>query len=213
MYNNNAITNSSGIYQIVNNISQKRYIGYATNLRTRWNGHLYDLIHNEHANDYLQNAWTKYGKENFIFSILQECKKEDLCLYEDYWVKVLKTTDREFGYNLKDTDPNGKPGCSEETKAKLRISNKNARPSALCLSRRLEVKTSEEGKKRILDSRKNIDYTKLHREKRGKKIIDSSTGIIYGSLSEVCELLKVTKGSLSRVLLGKRKNNTTYNYI
>lgn len=203
----------SGIYQIVNNITQRRYIGYASSIRQRLKGHVFDLSNNKHANDYLQKSWNKYGAINFTLSVLQECSKDELCLLEDYWVKVLKTTDREFGYNLKDTDPNGKPGCAEETKAKLRISNKGKRPSDFCLSRRLEVKTSEEGKKRILDSRKDIDFTKLHRKKRGKQILDSSTGIIYSSLAELCEIIKVTKGSMSRKLLGKRNNKTTYNYI
>ena len=62
-------------------------------------------------------------------------------------------------------------------------------------------------------SREGIDYTKLHREKRGKKVIDQSTGIIYGSLAEVCELLGITKGSFSRIVLRKRKNKTTFKYL
>jgi hypothetical protein len=49
--------------------------------------------------------------------------------------------------------------------------------------------------------------------KRGKKVIDQSTGIIYSSLAEVCELLGITKGSFSRILLGKRRNKTTFKYL
>jgi hypothetical protein len=40
-----------------------------------------------------------------------------------------------------------------------------------------------------------------------------ATGSIYSSLAEVCELLNITKGALSRKLLGKRMNNTTFKYI
>jgi lipopolysaccharide/colanic/teichoic acid biosynthesis glycosyltransferase len=45
------------------------------------------------------------------------------------------------------------------------------------------------------------------------KITNTATGIIYSSLAEVCDLLNITKGSMSRKLLGKRINKTTFKYI
>lgn len=203
----------SGIYQIINKVSEKRYVGYASNIRQRIKGHYSDLGLSKHPNNYLQKSWCKYGPNNFKFSVLQECSKNEMCLLEDYWVKILKTCNREFGYNLKDTDPDGKPGLAPETIEKMRLANKGKRPSDFCLQRRKEVQTSKEGKQRIWDSRKHIDYTKLHREKRGRKVIDNTTGKIYGSLAEVCELIGMTKGSLSRILLGKRKNKTNLQYL
>ena len=203
----------SGIYQIVNNTTEKRYVGYASNIRQRLKGHVSDLSLKKHANNYLQKAWDKHGQNDFTFLVIEECCKESLCLKEDYWVKILKTTNEYYGYNIKPTDPEGKAGQSLETIEKLKIANKGKTPSALCLQRRKETQTSKEGKQRIWDSRKHIDYTKLHREKRGRKVIDNTTGKIYGSLAEVCELIGMTKGSLSRILLGKRKNKTNLQYL
>jgi group I intron endonuclease len=203
----------SGIYKITSVTSGKIYIGCASNVRTRINAHLYDLRRKKHNNSCLQKAWTKYGEENFVFEIIEECVISNLHAREHYWVNKLNCLDRSIGYNLKPTDPNGCSIHSEETKEKLRLANKGKKPSILCIQKLKERTLSPEHKEIMRKSRESIDYTKLHREKRGKKVIDQSTGIIYSSLAEVCELLGITKGSFSRILLGKRKNKTTFKYI
>jgi group I intron endonuclease len=202
-----------GIYKIINIVNGKVYVGCASNIRTRVNGHLYNLRRNNHPNNYLQKAWIKYGEESFIFEILDQCSINELHLKEHYWVTKLNCLDRSTGYNLKPTDSNGCSIHSEETKEKLRQANKGKKPSALCIQKLKERTLSPEHKEIMRKSRESIDYTKLHREKRGKKVIDQSTGIIYSSLAEVCELLGITKGSFSRILSGKRKNKTTFKYI
>lgn len=207
------LQSSPGIYKITSTTSGKIYIGCASNIRTRINGHLYDLRRNKHNNNYLQKAWNKYGEENFVFEIIEKCDISSLHFKEHYWVNKLNCLDRSIGYNLKPTDPNGQSVHSEETREKLRIANKGKKPSALCIQKLKERTISAEHKEIMRKSRESIDYTKLHREKRGKKVIDQSTGIIYSSLAEVCELIGVTKGSFSRILLGKRKNNTTFKYL
>jgi group I intron endonuclease len=207
------LQSNPGIYKITSIASGKIYIGCASNVRTRINGHLYDLRRNKHHNSYLQKAWIKYGEENFVFEIVEKCDINDLHAKEHYWVNELNCLDRTIGYNLKPTDPNGNSIHSEETKEKLRIANKGQKPSALCIQKLKERTISPEHKEIMRKSRESIDYTKLHREKRGKKVIDQSTGIIYSSLAEVCELIGVTKGSFSRILLGKRKNKTTFKYL
>lgn len=207
------LQSSPGIYKIISKASGKIYIGCASNVRTRINGHLYDLRKEKHKNIYLQRAWIKYGEKNFIFEIIEECNINDLHAREHYWANELNCFDRSIGYNLKPTDPNGYSIHSEETKEKLRLANKGKKPSELCIQKLKERTISPEHKEIMRKSRKDIDYTKLHREKRGKKVIDQSTGIIYSSLAEICELIGVTKGSFSRILLGKRLNKTTFKYI
>jgi len=207
------LQSNSGIYKITNLISNKLYVGCASNIRTRINGHLYDLRKGVHSNTYLQKAWSKYGERNFVFEIIEKCDKNNLHAREHYWANELNCFDRSIGYNLKPTDPNGCSIHSEETKEKLRQANKGKKPSALCIQKLKERTLSSEHKEIMRKSREGIDYTRLHREKRGKKVIDESTGIIYSSLAEVCELLGITKGSFSRILLGKRKNKTTFKYL
>ena len=207
------IQSTPGIYKITSITSGKIYIGCASNIRTRINGHLYNLRKDKHNNSYLQRAWTKYGEENFIFEMIEKCDISDLHAREHYWVNELNSLNRSTGYNLKPTDPNGCSIHSEATIEKLRQANKGKKPSQACIEALKQRTLSPEHKELLKKSREEIDYTKLHREKRGKKIIDIATGSIYSSLAEVCELLNITKGALSRKLLGKRINNTTFKYI
>jgi hypothetical protein len=119
---------------------------------------------------------------------------------------------RNIGYNIKPTDPNKKSIHSEETRKKLSNANKGKTPSVLCIQKRKEIPMTEEHKEILRKSRKHIDYGKLHREKRGKKIINIITGEIYNSLAELSDLINIPKYELSRRLLGKRINNTQYIY-
>lgn len=76
-----------GIYYIQNQVNKKYYVGQSIDIFYRWGEHTRELNKNEHGNDHLQASWNKYGKENFKFSIIEECKKEELDSRERYWVK------------------------------------------------------------------------------------------------------------------------------
>lgn len=208
---------TSGIYQIVNKFTQKRYVGYASNLRQRLRGHFSDLVLRKHPNDYLQKAFNKYGLHNFNFSVLQECSKNNLCLLEDYWVKVLKTCDREFGYNIQETDPNGVPGQSQETIEKIRAKNKGKQPSELCKQKAMEYKLNnpmtDEHKRQMVDWLSKVNKKEVGRKKTGRRIIDCSTGIVYRSASEVVELHSFNKSTFSKYLSGSRTNKTNFKYL
>jgi len=75
-----------GIYQIRNVINEKIYIGSAINIDRRWNEHVSLLKRTKHHSRHLQSAWNKYGEENFEFSILEECEKEQLVEREQYYI-------------------------------------------------------------------------------------------------------------------------------
>ena len=66
----------SGIYMIRNIINNKVYIGQSSDLKDRLAHHKSSLRHNRHYSSYLQNAWNKYGEENFEFIILEECEEK-----------------------------------------------------------------------------------------------------------------------------------------
>ena len=46
------LQSNSGIYKITSMTSGKIYVGCASNVRTRINGHLYDLRREKHNNNY-----------------------------------------------------------------------------------------------------------------------------------------------------------------
>lgn len=90
-----------GIYKIINKINGKFYIGSTINVKTRWTAHKSKLNRNKHGNDYLQNSWNKYGEENFIFKLIREVEnKNNLIKIEQFYLDMLKPTDRKIGYNV-----------------------------------------------------------------------------------------------------------------
>lgn len=154
----------SAIYMIVNIYNDKYYIGSAVDVRNRITYHLSRLNRNLHHNQHLQGAWNLYGKDAFIYLILEKCSKEQLEFKEQLWMDRLKANDPEQGYNIrKQANSNqghkwseasklnmanlkkGKPR-SEETKEKLRKANlgKTGRKNTL----ETKIKMSEAAKLR-----------------------------------------------------------------
>lgn len=61
----------SGIYQFRNIINNKKYIGSTFDLKDRYKDHIKFLRKNQHHSIKFQRAFNKYGKENFIFEVLE----------------------------------------------------------------------------------------------------------------------------------------------
>ena len=209
------LQSSPGIYKITSIANGKIYVGCASNVRTRINGHLYDLRRKKHKNSYLQKAWTKYGEENFVFEMIEKCNIIDLHSKEHYWANKLNCFDRTTGYNLKPTDPNGCSIHSEETKEKLRQANKGKKPSLICIEAGKIYNASEKCKINLIKARKklkDIDFNIVNAHKR-KSIKNIITGEVYESLAIAANTLNIPKYELSRRILGKRKNNTNLIYL
>lgn len=73
-----------GIYQIINQINNKSYVGQSRNIEKRWSDHKVSNL------DYpLYRAFKKYGIENFSFLILEACEIDELNEKEIYWIKKI----------------------------------------------------------------------------------------------------------------------------
>ncbi len=90
---------SVGVYSILNTITDTRYIGRSTDIEARWRWHRHNIRHRIHTNLHLQNAWYKYGKDAFEFSVLLICERFELREYERA-ILVLYTGSQEL-YNNK----------------------------------------------------------------------------------------------------------------
>lgn len=80
---------NSGIYQIMNKVNNKIYVGSAVDIKQRWNKHKSLLRKKIHANDHLQKAWILYGEDIFQFNVLEKCNKENLIQKEQYYLDLL----------------------------------------------------------------------------------------------------------------------------
>ena len=80
-----------GIYKITNKINGKKYVGQSNNINRRFSEH---CLRSEIPIDI---AIQKYGKENFIFEVLEECSLDELNSKETYWIE--KENAFKDGYN------------------------------------------------------------------------------------------------------------------
>jgi len=111
-----------GIYKIENLINGKVYIGLSQHIYQRWQLHKNDLNGNRHDNQYLQNAWNKYGKDNFKFEIIEKCDISLVEEKEEYYITLYNSCNRKKGYNM---NFGGKLHLhTEEVKQKISKSNK-----------------------------------------------------------------------------------------
>lgn len=102
-----------GIYQIRNKANGKILLGSSKNLNGKSNSYLFQLESGTHMNSALQKDFKEFGKDNFVFEIIDrlEPKNEpgydytdDLKELEKLWLEKLQPYN-ERGYNKKKDSP------------------------------------------------------------------------------------------------------------
>lgn len=120
-----SLSHKSGIYKITNTVNQKIYVGSSINIAKRFNTHKNSLIKNNHHSKTLQRSWNKYGKDNFVFNVIEFVElKENLLIREQYYLDTLNPFDKN-GFNNERIA--GSPlgfKHSKETKKKMSESGK-----------------------------------------------------------------------------------------
>ena len=231
------IPKNSGIYQIRNLINGKVYVGSAVNLRKRMHKHLSSLRHNKHCNIKLQNAYNKYGEDNFVFEIIELVpNKEQLLDREQYFINTLNVVNE--GYNICPVAGNtmgvfhteesiqkmiiAHSNISEETRKRLSEAGKRRRP------------ISEETRKRMSEAHKGKICSFTHREKLSKalkgrckgvyiggarynarKVICIETGIIYEAISVASRETHTDRSSIIKCVkgIGKTAGGFHWKYV
>ena len=92
--------NITGVYIIECIVNGLVYIGSSINIRARWNQHICSLNKGTHGNSHLQNAWNTYGECSFEFSILDLCERTNLQDFEQKYLDLFKSYNRNFGFNI-----------------------------------------------------------------------------------------------------------------
>lgn len=106
---------NTGIYEIVNLVNGKRYIGSARNIGLRWRRHCSRLRAGQHHSRHLQAAWGKYGEDSFECRPILVCKIADLITYEQIAFDAFSP---EYNVNPRAASSLGRR-FTEETKAKI----------------------------------------------------------------------------------------------
>jgi len=151
----------TGVYEIVNIITNERYIGSASRVGksnslsgfyVRFDKHKLLLKNNKHYNIHLQRSYNKYGENNFNFNVLSICPSEYCIKLEQWFLDNLKPE-----YNIrKIADSNKGIKFTAEHKEKLSKSIKNS----------LKNKVDNSYRKRIGETQK---ITKLNKKNPYKR--------------------------------------------
>lgn len=108
-----------GIYSIYSKSQNKYYIGKSIDIHKRFLKHKSDLRLNQHHSKYLQNVYNKYGEDDLVFQVIQECSYEESGDLEKYYIEQFNSF--KDGFNETEGGELGAPGrkFSEETLKKM----------------------------------------------------------------------------------------------
>jgi group I intron endonuclease len=151
----------SGIYRIRNIRNGKLYIGSAVFIEQRWRNHKHALRLNKHHSLHLQASWNVYGENLFVFEIIEfVTDKTKLIEREQFWIDELKSSDKQFGYNVcKIAGSALGRKASEETKTKRSQAMKG---HSVSIETRAKISKGNKGNKNCGSGKRKTVRTKEH---------------------------------------------------
>jgi group I intron endonuclease len=204
------------IYEFVNNINQKVYVGQTIDYSHRIRSHKFNLTQNKNTPFY--NALLKYGWENFSINIIEECEENELNNKEIYWIKK-KNSLYPNGYNL--LEGGSQSRHTDYTKQKISNGRKgikfseshieNLRKSHLGYimpeEQKKKISNSNKGKVISQETKRKLKYNQPHRKEVGRFDIEGNLIIKYESIMDASISLDCSPGNISECCNGKRKMN------
>lgn len=162
-------------------------------------------------NDYFTNAIKKYGWDNFKHEILfSDLTKEEACQKEIELIKLYKSNDKNFGYNLSSGGENPfreiKYVFTEEHRKNLSLSHIGKES---CMKGK---HFSEETKRKMSEARKG-KYVGVESKlsiKINQYDLQSNFIKTWDSLSDIARVLKTNTSNISKCCKGKRKSTCGY---
>lgn len=193
---------NSGIYKITNP-KDRVYIGQTKNLHKR----LLDYLRVDSkikSQIKIYNSIMKYGIENHVFQVLEECAVEILNKRERYWQDFYEVLG-EKGLNCMLQESDEKPRvCSEETRKKISDATKGEKNGFYGKTH------TEESKVKLSNSLKGKSSGGRNRSARLVLCIES--GVFFDTIKEASEARMMDVNVLASMLRGDRENKTNLIY-
>lgn len=194
------------VYKIVNTQTNDVYVGSTKRgLVWRTRKHLRELDRKIHHNRHLQNAYNKYGKDSFVFSVLELVEDSELLTEcEQKWINKLNPT-----YNVM-RDIKSHIGCkrSEETKAKISESLKN-RP--LSDAHKNSIRKTMLGSKHTEDRKRKIG--EAHKIPIVQLDMKNTPVAEWPSIKDAAIALGFNKAKISNCVCGRKKSYKGFIWI
>jgi group I intron endonuclease len=210
-----------GIYKITSP-SGKVYVGQSIDVEKRIKK--YKCIYNSRKQIGIYNSLKKYGYENHVFEVLEECDINILNERERYWQDYYNVLKK--GLNSKLTTTKSKSGrLSKETINKM---SKSLKGRVITKEWRENLSKAGKGRK---PSKKSIDRLIQYNKKRiksedekfkiaynnptSKIILDINTGVFYYSIADLARNINVNPSTLFDKLTQRKnyKNKSQYKIV
>jgi group I intron endonuclease len=169
----------SGIYRFVCVPTGKCYVGGSGRMKIRKGEHLASLRGNRHHSRRFQNAWNKWGEQEFAYEILEECDPTALMEREQHWIDTFKSFDKSMGFNIAPiTGTVLGIKRSEETKERMRVSRRNRIEKPFSEAHRVNLSKSLMGNQRTKGHKLTEEHrAKLSAASKGKPRPDVSAAL------------------------------------
>lgn len=222
-------TKLPGIYKIENLVNGAVYIGSAVNLSERHRLHRLTLHSGTNHNKHLQNAWNKYGENNFMFSIIEIVHHpHNLIQQEQLWMNYYDVMN--VGYNLCPF-AESQLGFKHSEEAKKRMSDAKKGDKhfnygkSLSTETRTKISAARRNNPQLLRKlsegwmgKNNPNYGKDFSEETRRKMslakslcweITDPKGQVYiiRNLSQFCKERGLSKGNMWLVAQGRRHHH------
>lgn len=203
-----------GIYKLTSP-SGKVYIGQSIDIYKRFSNHkaAFNIwLKNKKSSNYLYSAFQKYGVDSFIHEIIEECRKEETDIKEQYWLDFYKSYENDKGYNILQFARSTKGKIiNENTRKKMSESQKGKKLSEETINK---LKLVSKGIKRIEEVKNKISLSK--RLKMSYKINQfDKNGLLvktWDSLREIQEVLGYNVSNIHNCLTNKSKYSHGYKW-
>jgi group I intron endonuclease len=223
----------TGIYKFTNP-ENKVYIGASKDVFKRISHY---KKHKRKLDTLWYNSLNKYGYNNHIFEVIEECSVDDLNERERYWQDFYNVL--EGGLNMVLTGTKDKKEVrSKEMRSKISISNKGKvmseearkkisiahKGKVVSEETRLRLKSiqrkkgwnhSQEAKDKMSQKTKGIARPNWSRGNSfsAKKVIDINTGEIFSCIIDAANYIGISSSCLSNRLKGRTPNETSLRYF
>ena len=194
-----------GIYRIKNLIDNKVYIGQSKNVQSRLDGHKSCLKNNRHINTHLQNAYNKYGEENFKFEIIEECQEAKLTEREQYWIDYYGGINSNNNYNFKEASSPGKfSELSRQKMSKSKLGTKREKWVCEKLSKSFKGRPGYwKGKHRSNETKEKLRQLHSGKKQTPEHIKNATEARIKNGIYEKQKTDRIRASKISKALIGK----------
>lgn len=190
-------------------------MGSSFDIAKRIKNHFSRLKTKNHINPHLQASYDKYGKDNFIWEILEQCSVDSLLEREQFWMDETRCYDRSVGFNncIKADSPLGYKHTDENKKRMSELKKgKKLKPEHVAKISKVNI-----GRKHSQETKRKMSESKLGKKNPMfgvKEDEDHKKERMKGCLSVPRWNKGLTKNDDSRILkLASRKNKTPPNAL